>query len=293
MFEDFDFNVLDDPDFKEDSVREELILPIIRSLGYSLTGDARVIRSKSLEHPFVSIGSKRNKISIIPDYLFTADGKPFWILDAKSPTENIRKSKHVEQAYSYAIHPEVRADLFALCNGHEFVLYSVKKLEPILSFELSRIQDCFESLSRILHPEIKANPELLDYAPDYGLHLHRLGVEPGFTFIGMAIHTNFVSKVQDGMYTSGTLVESDGVQRYASFDFTSEQLEQLLKFLPEEQANKLNLALTRQPYMLALENEELLFGVCAKLTEKIMHNAEETYLPFQVEEFMAYKGFKP
>lgn len=112
MFEDFDFSLLDSPEFKEDSVREELILPIIRS--------------KTLEHPYVSIGSQPRKISIIPDYVFLSDDKPYWVLDAKSPSEKIRKSEHVEQAYSYAIHPEIRADLYALCNGKEFILYSIK-----------------------------------------------------------------------------------------------------------------------------------------------------------------------
>jgi hypothetical protein len=41
MFTDFDFEILDDPDFKEDAVREELILPLIKRLGYSVTGDDR------------------------------------------------------------------------------------------------------------------------------------------------------------------------------------------------------------------------------------------------------------
>lgn len=59
MFDEFDFKLLDDPDFKEDSVREELILPIIKKLGYSASGDSRIIRSKSLVHPYVAIGSQQ------------------------------------------------------------------------------------------------------------------------------------------------------------------------------------------------------------------------------------------
>ena len=34
MFEDLDFSVLDDPSFKEDAVREEIIAPILKRLGY-------------------------------------------------------------------------------------------------------------------------------------------------------------------------------------------------------------------------------------------------------------------
>jgi len=120
MFEDFDFTILEDPEFKEDSVREELVLPLIKALDYNITGDSRVVRSRGLIHPYVALGSKQRKVSIIPDYLFLSENKPYWVLDAKSPTEDVIKSKHVEQAYSYAIHPEVRAELFALCNGKEF-----------------------------------------------------------------------------------------------------------------------------------------------------------------------------
>ncbi|MFZ4402110.1 MAG: hypothetical protein ACOYO1_18920 [Bacteroidales bacterium] len=35
ILEGFDFKLLDNPEFKEDSVREEIIVPIIRGLGYS------------------------------------------------------------------------------------------------------------------------------------------------------------------------------------------------------------------------------------------------------------------
>lgn len=53
---DFDFKLLDDPQFKEDSVREEILFPIIKALGYSASGKNRIIRSKNLLHPFVAIG---------------------------------------------------------------------------------------------------------------------------------------------------------------------------------------------------------------------------------------------
>lgn len=77
MFDEFDFNILNDPDFKEDAVREEIILPIIKGLGYTLSGNSKIVRSKSLIHPYVAIGSKQRKVSIIPDYVFYSDGKPF------------------------------------------------------------------------------------------------------------------------------------------------------------------------------------------------------------------------
>lgn len=287
MFTEFDFSILDDPDFKEDSVREELVTPIIKELGYKLSGDSRIIRSKNLIHPYVALGSRQRKVSIIPDYLFLSEGSPYWVLDAKSPTEDIVKSKHVEQAYSYAIHPEVRAELFALCNGRAFSLYSTKKFDPILHFALSEIDKYWEKLFRILNPEIKANPEVVDYHPDYGVHLRRLGAEKGFRFVGTAINTNHIFKVEDGLYTTSTVVAAE--DEYAlSLDFGQKQFKQLLKILPDHQAKKLKKGLKRQPYRVHSNDEDFQFGVVSEMKKEILHNPEESYLPFKVIKFMAY-----
>ena len=105
MFSHLNARVFDDPEFKEDSVREEVIAPILRRLGYSASGSHRVVRSRALIDPFVKIGSQTKRIEIVPDYLLLIDDQPAVVLDAKAPTEKILKSRHVEQVYSYAIHP--------------------------------------------------------------------------------------------------------------------------------------------------------------------------------------------
>ena len=46
LYKDFDFSVLDNPDFKEDSVREELIVPLIKNLNYRSTGKNKIIRRR-------------------------------------------------------------------------------------------------------------------------------------------------------------------------------------------------------------------------------------------------------
>ena len=58
--EGFDFELLNNSEFKEDSVREEIVLPIIKALGYSAQKPNQIIRSKNLTHPFVSIGCPDN-----------------------------------------------------------------------------------------------------------------------------------------------------------------------------------------------------------------------------------------
>lgn len=292
IFENFDFSVLEDPEFKEDSVREELILPIVKSLGYQVSGDSRVVRSRSLVHPYVALGSQQRKVSIVPDYLFLSDGKPYWVLDAKSPSEEITKSKHVEQAYSYAIHPEVRAELYALCNGREFALYSVKQFDPILCFKLEEIESYWDSIYRILNPEIKGHPDLLNFHPDYGLHLRMLGAKEGFSYIALAVNTNHFMKVEDGLYTTSTIITAE--QEYAMpIDFGEKEFSKLLAILPEHQALIVAESLKRQPYHIHLDNgEEFSFGVATELTKDIYHNPQESYLPFKVVDVYPYREFK-
>ena len=57
LFGSLDFKTLaSNPSFKEDSVREVIILPILEKLGYQ---QKDIDRSKTLKHPFLKIGSNK------------------------------------------------------------------------------------------------------------------------------------------------------------------------------------------------------------------------------------------
>ena len=49
----FDFRLLDDEDVREDSVGDEIVVPLLAALGYSAALPHRIIRSRPLTHPFV------------------------------------------------------------------------------------------------------------------------------------------------------------------------------------------------------------------------------------------------
>lgn len=153
IFSDFDFTLLDSPDFKEDSVREELILPMLKELGYASHGENKIIRSKTVKHPFVQTGTGKQQLTSIPDYLFEVGGKYAWVLDAKAPNEEIKTGKNVEQTYFYAIHPEIRVDFYALCNGKEFILFHISQSEAVLYFSLSEIEKHWHDLEKFLSPD--------------------------------------------------------------------------------------------------------------------------------------------
>lgn len=137
-------------DFKEDSVREVIILPILKELGYR---EGNIIRSKQLQHAFLKTGSKKRPINLIPDYLLRVEDRYAWVLDAKSPKQKITYGDNVEQVYSYAVHQEIRSNYFSLCNGLEFTVFKTNDTDsPILYFEIDQIDEYWDDLNKLLSP---------------------------------------------------------------------------------------------------------------------------------------------
>lgn len=151
LFPQVDFKGLaDDPDLKEDYVRDEIIYPILTKLGYHGTN---IVRGKTLTHPYLKTGSKKRPIKLIPDYCLKVSDSYAWVLDAKSPHEKVDDPDHIEQVYSYASHPDIRSTYFALCNGLEFTVYRREQTDrPILSFSLDEIEYHWDDLKRLLSP---------------------------------------------------------------------------------------------------------------------------------------------
>ena len=150
LFGKLNFNKLSsNPDFKEDSVREVIILPILKELGYE---QKNIVRSKTLQHPFLKIGSnKKIPIKLIPDYVLKVDKTFAWVLDAKGVDEKVIDDEHIAQVYSYAAHPEINSIYFAICNGVEFALYRKDSYNvPVLFFRIEEIDDNWETLKRFL-----------------------------------------------------------------------------------------------------------------------------------------------
>lgn len=152
LFDKLDFQTLaNNPDFKEDSVREVIILPILKALGYA---QPNIVRSKSLQHPFLKIGSKKRAVILVPDYVLKVENNFAWVLDAKAPNQKIENDDNVEQVYSYATHPEIRSTYFALCNGLEFAVFRTSDTNtPVLFFQVDEIELHWESLKRLLSPQ--------------------------------------------------------------------------------------------------------------------------------------------
>lgn len=283
----FDFPVLHDPEFKEDAVREEIIGPFLKSLGYSASGANRIIRSRGLTHPFVHIGTRKSAIKIIPDYLLEINGECKWILDAKSPKENIRSGPNVEQAFSYAIHPDVRASLYGLCNGHELVVFSVNKIKPVLTVKMCELQKHYEEIKLELSPLAFTNPEKLKFKPDFGLYCRKLGISENVDQYFYEIGLPSIVKVSDSLYTAFLNIQSNENWYALSLDFNRARYRELLGLIDPNLARRIDYALSSQPYKIDLEEMTPVINLSAKLGSKNIENANETYCPLVVKQFQA------
>lgn len=237
MFENFDFSALEDPEYKEDAVREDLVAPLLKALGYQSTGKQRMQRSQSLVHPFVMIGSQRKKIHIIPDYTLWFGKEAVLVLDAKRPTESLVKSHHVEQAFSYAIHPEIRTKSYALCNGRKLVLYDIDRSEPVCQFRLDNLKAVWTDLLKHFSPEALINRHHREFLGDLGIFLRNAGFTANNEITFPSSRIQMLGRTLGGSLTAGAGHEmSPGASFQGSFDMSLEFLPALVSCLPEQVA---------------------------------------------------------
>ncbi|SKB40634.1 type I restriction enzyme HsdR N-terminal domain-containing protein [Daejeonella lutea] len=286
ILEGFDFSNLDNPEFKEDAVREELVVPIIKGLGYRISKPNQIIRSRKLLHPFVSIGSKREKIYIIPDYLFEVNDRPAWIMDAKGPREALVKSKHVEQAYSYAMHNEIRVNYFALCNGYEFVLYDVSKIEPVLRFPLPAISLYWGDLQRILSPQTIFNNAQAKLAKDLGLHLKRLGFDQFESMFFPSVPLTNIGQLDPDMYSTSGAIINDGERFVVTFDFDALTFQQLKGKIPDTAFNDLSKRENGPRKAVSFANDAFVVHIDCRVGSQLEENTDEIFQPLVVNRFI-------
>lgn len=287
VLEGFDFSLLKDPEFQEDSVREEIILPIIKGLGYNPQTPNKIIRSRKLLNPYVSIGSKRKKIYIIPDYLFEINNKPAWILEAKSPKEKITKSKHLEQAYSYAIHSEVRTRFYALCNGIEFALYDIYEKEPVLQFQTCSLPANWESLKKILSPTNVFDLTNLDFDKDFGLHLKRLGFDKFENLIFPNVPITRIAQMSPNFFSLSTAIVENAETYAVSFDFDENSFKQLEDKIPKEAFDLLSVRNENKRRVVVFGDMTYFVTIDCRVGETFEENDKEIFLPMRVNEFMS------
>ena len=134
--------------WNEDTVREEIVSPLLGVLGYDILTDFSIERDKAIKLP------GRNKYL---DYGVALWSRSFWLIETKSPKKEPKKAfspKTMEQAVFYAAHPEVNAALIVLCDGRKLAVYDREEdlIEPILLVRVSEIGKRLDHLRLLLEP---------------------------------------------------------------------------------------------------------------------------------------------
>lgn len=138
---------MDFTQLNETDVREEIVAPLLRDLGYRSATNDNVLREQTLRYPRASIGRKNLARDPLlrgkADYILEAGRKVRWVIEAKAPCCDLTVDE-IEQAWTYANHPEVRAVYFALCNGPRFLVFRTThgpSSDPILAVAYEQIED--------------------------------------------------------------------------------------------------------------------------------------------------------
>lgn len=288
LFENFDFSILKEPSFKEDSVREEIIVPILSKLGYKATGPNKIIRSKALEHPFVQFGTKSVKVTIIPDYLLQINNKYLFVLDAKAPSEPINTGKNVEQTFSYAAHREIKSNLYGLCNGNEIIIFDINETKPKLHLKITELDSKWEELYKIISPLALTKPHIFNFSPDFGYHLRRLGFDDKVESTFFGLWANGIAKISDDLFSIMSSITFEGKVYLASFDFHRSLLQTFLSILPAEKRGEIKRALSNAPFKFDINSKDdsVNIGIVAKLSTKVEYGKEVSFVPFIILNFI-------
>lgn len=134
--------------FSEADVREEIITPLIRLLGYDKGSIFSIEREKKID--FL-------EKDLYVDYNVTLWNQNFWLIEAKRPRSKNPKAfryKDLAQAVEYAVHPEINAALIVLCDGHSIEIFDreVSLLQPVLRVLKKNISRDFHQIRALLGP---------------------------------------------------------------------------------------------------------------------------------------------
>ena len=138
---------LDVTDYTEADVREEIISPLLKVLGYDKQSYFSIDREKKIQ-----LLGRKNFL----DYNLTLWSGNFWLIEAKKTKGKGTKFRvaDIRQAVSYAVHPEINAALAVLCDGRKIAVFDREQdqIEPLLTVEIANLQRDIDKLRSILSP---------------------------------------------------------------------------------------------------------------------------------------------
>lgn len=158
-------------EMNETDVREMIVRPLLRDLGYEHGTENNIRTEQTFRYAKTFLGRKKpNKDPDIvgrADYILDVIGVGRWVVEVKAPSEDITQDV-VEQAFTYAAHPEVAALFFLVTNGRTFQLYRTSSLTaPLMAWTWDETEEVLLALANLVGPEaIRRKTKLLE--PDTG-----------------------------------------------------------------------------------------------------------------------------
>jgi len=192
--------------------------------------------------------------------LLYAEGRPALILDAKRPDTDLVKSKHTEQAYSYAIHPDVRVRFYALCNGRQLVAFDIYQIDPIFVVKFADIESKWEVIKSVLSPRNIAFAAERYFAPDFGVAIIKMGFAPGDSWLFPFGKFSEILQIEDDLFSLYANFQISEIDHLASFDVSRDIFMDILSFTDKENRKSIMRQLkpgaivyTERPILVCLE----------------------------------------
>lgn len=143
----------------EQDVREEVATPFLKALGYAIGTPNGIEREHRLRYRALQLGRKKPNDAPLTlggnvDYLLTVAGAGRWILETKPPDQEITVGD-IDQATSYARHPEVSGCYVTLLNGYKFLVYHSSQTSnenPLMTLDVSSPEELARKLEGLLSP---------------------------------------------------------------------------------------------------------------------------------------------
>jgi hypothetical protein len=113
------------PTANEADVREEIASPLLHFLGYKRGTANDIAREVPLVYAREFLGRKKPSDPPLrgrADYILSVSGAGRWVLETKPSCEEITTDA-IEQAISYARHPDVSASYAVILNGRRLVVF--------------------------------------------------------------------------------------------------------------------------------------------------------------------------
>lgn len=141
----------------EADVREEIVAPLLAALGYKRGTSNDIARELPLTYEHEFLGRKKKTDPPLrgrADYILTVTGAGRWVLETKAAHTPIDINA-IEQAISYARHPEVSASYAVILNGVRLTVHHASQKStdtPRIDLPVSDVVELAERLRGVLSP---------------------------------------------------------------------------------------------------------------------------------------------